>query len=112
MQLAADDVLASVEDAIARASQGGARLASVTVPVEDVDPSAVVLASRLADDRWFCWEQPEGEFALAALGSAHEVISRGAERFAEVARDCGELIRTAERDEPDGLPAGAGPVWT
>jgi isochorismate synthase len=111
--LVADDLIAAAGDAIGRAAARGARLASATVPADGLDPSAIVLASRLADDRWFCWEQPEGGgFALASLGSAREVVSRGPDRFAEVARDCGELIREAERVEPAGLPAGAGPVWT
>jgi isochorismate synthase len=86
-------------------------LVSVTVPVEGIDPCAAVFASRLASDRWFCWEQPDREFALAALGVAHEVTSRGPERFADVARECLGTMGDAILDEPPGLPAGAGPVW-
>ncbi|MGZ5412865.1 MAG: isochorismate synthase [Solirubrobacterales bacterium] len=113
MQFVADDLLTAAAEAIERAAARGARLASATVEAEALDPSAVVLASRLADDRWFCWEQPEADgFALGALGSARESVSRGPDRFAEVARDCGELVRDAERVEPPALPAGAGPVWT
>ncbi len=80
------------------------------MPVEGIDPCAAVFASRLASDRWFCWEQPDRGFALAALGVAHEVTSRGPDRFRDVAREClgGEAIF----DEPPGLPAGAGAVWT
>ena len=92
---------------------GRRRLVSVTAPVELSDPSAAVFASRLAGDRWTCWEQPEQEgFALAALGSAHEVVSRGPERFADVATACARVIRGRLAEEPDDLPAGAGPVWT
>jgi salicylate biosynthesis isochorismate synthase/menaquinone-specific isochorismate synthase len=76
-----------------------------------IDPSAVVFASRLASDRWFCWEQPDRGFALAALGVAHEALSRGVERFEDVARQCLRLNEGAELEEPAGLPAGAGPVW-
>ncbi|HWJ42281.1 MAG TPA: hypothetical protein VNR67_02510, partial [Solirubrobacterales bacterium] len=47
-------------------------LVSVTKEVEVDDPCAAVFASRLASDRWFCWEQPDREFALAGLGVAHE----------------------------------------
>jgi salicylate biosynthesis isochorismate synthase/menaquinone-specific isochorismate synthase len=84
-------------------------LVSVTEPVEGIDPCAAVFASRLASDRWFCWEQPDREFALAALGVAQEAASRGQARFHDVAREClgGESIV----DEPPGLPAGAGAVW-
>jgi len=84
-------------------------LVSFTVPVEGIDPCAAVFASRLASDRWFCWEQPDREFALAALGVADEATSRGSGRFRDVARAClgGEVIA----DEPPGLPAGVGAVW-
>jgi isochorismate synthase len=87
-------------------------LVSVTVPVVEVDPCAVAFSSRLASDRWFCWEQPDRGFALAALGSAHEATSRGDRRFEEVARECLRLNEGAILDEPAGLPSGAGPVWT
>jgi salicylate biosynthesis isochorismate synthase/menaquinone-specific isochorismate synthase len=90
----------------------GRTLVTVTVPLDDVDPCAVVFASRLASDRWFCWEQPDRGFALAALGTAHEASSRGDRRFREVAADCLRLGDGAVVDEPRGLPAGAGPVWT
>jgi menaquinone-specific isochorismate synthase len=45
-------------------------LAALTVGVApDVDPSAVVFASRRAGDDWFCFEQPDRDAAaLAALG--------------------------------------------
>jgi len=75
------------------------------------DPCAVVFTSRLASDRWFCWEQPDREFALAGLGVAHEAGSRGAERFAEVAEECLRIGSGAVLDEPREIPAGAGPVW-
>ncbi len=75
------------------------------------DPCAAVFASRLASDRWFCWEQPDREFALAALGAAHETTSRGEERFADVAAECSRVMGETVIDAPDGLPAGAGPVW-
>jgi salicylate biosynthesis isochorismate synthase/menaquinone-specific isochorismate synthase len=82
---------------------------SITSRVEGVDPCAAVFASRLASDRWFCWEQPDREFALATLGVAHEATSRGEGRFGDVGRQCLGLETVA--DEPAGLPAGAGAVW-
>jgi salicylate biosynthesis isochorismate synthase/menaquinone-specific isochorismate synthase len=95
-----------LEDAAAR---GRRTAVSVTVPVDGIDPCAAIFASRLASDRWFCWEQPDRDFALAALGVAHEASSRGPDRFGDVAREClaGERIV----DEPANLPAGAGAVW-
>jgi salicylate biosynthesis isochorismate synthase/menaquinone-specific isochorismate synthase len=75
------------------------------------DPCAVVFASRLASERWFCWEQPDREFALGGLGVAHEAASRGPRRFEEVADECLRLGDHPVLEEPRGLPAGAGPVW-
>ncbi len=96
--------------AIERALTGGRKaFVSVTASVDDVDPCAAIFASRLASDRWFCWEQPDREFALAALGIVHEARSRGPSRFEDVAREC--LGRERVLDEPPGLPAGAGATW-
>jgi isochorismate synthase len=86
-------------------------LVSVTVEADVADPCAAVFASRLASDRWFCWEQPDRDFALAGLGIAQEATSRGAGRFADVAEQCLRTGGDAILDEPRGLPAGAGPVW-
>jgi menaquinone-specific isochorismate synthase len=103
--------LESLEALVAEAGERR-RLVSVTLPVEIEDPSGAVFASRLAGDRWFCWEQPDRDgFALAALGSAHEVVSRGPERFPDLVTACAEVTRGRLGSEPDGLPAGAGPVW-
>ena len=93
------------------AGRGRRTLASVTTEVAVADPCAVVFASRLASDRWFCWEQPDRGFALAGLGVAHEASSRGEERFADVAEECLRIGGGAVLEEPRGLPAGAGPVW-
>jgi isochorismate synthase len=109
--IAATAALESLEALLAEAGERR-RLASVTVPLEVGDPSGAVFASRLAGDRWFCWEQPDRDgFALAAVGSAHEVISRGPDRFADLVAACAEVTRGRLSDEPDRLPAGAGPIW-
>jgi isochorismate synthase len=99
-------LVAGIERAVARKRR---TLVSFTAAVEPVDPCAAVFASRRASDRWFCWEQPDRDFALASLGVAHEATSRGPGRFDDVAREClgGEVVS----DEPPGLPAGAGAVW-
>jgi salicylate biosynthesis isochorismate synthase/menaquinone-specific isochorismate synthase len=102
------DLLGALEKGAAR---GRRTLVSVTREVEVADPCAVVFASRLASDRWFCWEQPDREFALAGLGVAHEASSRGADRFRDVAEECLRLGDHPVLEEPRGLPAGAGPVW-
>ena len=111
--VATEPVLERLREGAARAAErSGRTLVTLTVPLDGVDPCAVVFASRLASDRWFCWEQPDRGFALAALGTAYEASSRGARRFKEVAADCLRLGDGAVVDEPRGLPAGAGPVWT
>jgi salicylate biosynthesis isochorismate synthase len=98
--------------ALAKGAERGRRtLVSVTREVAVDDPCAVVFASRLASERWFCWEQPDREFALAGLGVAHEAASRGSRRFEEVADECLRLGDHPVLEEPRGLPAGAGPVW-
>jgi salicylate biosynthesis isochorismate synthase/menaquinone-specific isochorismate synthase len=103
---------ASFGAALTKGAERGRRtLVSVTREVEVEDPCAVIFASRLASERWFCWEQPDREFALAGLGVAHEVSSRGSRRFEEVADECLRLGDHPVLEEPRGLPAGAGPVW-
>jgi len=103
----------SLRPAIERAlTRDKKTLVSFATSVDFSDPCAVVFASRLATDHWFCWEQPDREFALAAVGVAHEATSRGEGRFADVARECLALNEGAVLEEPAGLPSGAGPVWT
>ncbi len=91
--------------------RGRRTLVSVTVEAAVADPCAAVFTSRLASDRWFCWEQPDRGFALAGLGVAHEASSRGEARFADVAEECLRTGGDAVLEEPRGLPAGSGPVW-
>jgi salicylate biosynthesis isochorismate synthase len=114
LQEAATEALLSRFRECAERAAGRERrtLVSVTTPVEGIDPCAAIFASRLASDHWFCWAQPDREFALAALGVACQASSRGAGRFADLARESLRLGDGAIVDEPVGLPAGAGPVWT
>ncbi len=109
--IAATQALGSLERLLDQ-QEGDRRLVSVTVPVDIPDPAAAVFGARMADDRWFCWEEPDAEgFALAGLGSAHEAVSRGSRRFADVTAACAELVRDRLSEEPEALPPGAGPVW-
>ena len=106
-------LLAGLEAAASRAGRADvARLASATIEIgPDVDPAAIAAGSRLAADRWFCWEQPDRGFALAGLGTAIQVISRGEDRFRDLTEGCARGTRDREAEEPADLPAGAGPVW-
>jgi isochorismate synthase len=108
-----EGLLAGIADGLdAAASRERRTVVSATAPAPGIDPSAIAFGTRLASDRWFCWEQPDREFALAAIGTAHEVVSRGPGRFEEVAQSCLAIGRDRIASGQDGLPAGAGPVWT
>jgi isochorismate synthase len=91
-------------------------VAAVTVPLSaELDLSAAVFAARRADDRYFCFEQPDRDgFVLAGLGQAALVEAQGEERFARVAAYARELGRRTFADDP-GLdatrPSAAGPVF-
>jgi isochorismate synthase len=108
-----------IGEALVRARRGrvGA-LASITVPIDPaLDLSAAVFAARRADDRFFCFEQPDRDgFVLAGLGQAALLESRGPGRFREVAAAARELGRNAVGGEVGDVsagadPAGSGPVF-
>ncbi|HEX5762508.1 MAG TPA: isochorismate synthase [Solirubrobacterales bacterium] len=112
-EAATEDLIARLHEGAEGASQSDRRkLVSATVAIEAIDVAAIIFASRLASDRWFCWEQPDRGFALGGLGMAHEASSRGASRFEDVAAECSRLRDGAIVDAPTGLPPGAGAVWT
>jgi salicylate biosynthesis isochorismate synthase/menaquinone-specific isochorismate synthase len=91
----------------ARGDAGGV-LASVTVTVgHDVDPSAVVFASRRPGEPWFCMEQPDRDrIAIAALGFCAALEARGPDRFAQVAASWRELASEALCDAADARGGG------
>jgi salicylate biosynthesis isochorismate synthase len=113
VELDPGSLLAGLEEAVARAADSRARrLISATTEVDPaVDPTALAAGSRLAADRWFCWEQADRGFALAGIGAAAEVVSRGEERFGDLTEGCARTMHDRVGSEPDELPAGAGPVW-
>ena len=86
-------------------------IASATSPLDPgLDLAAAVLAAQRAEDRVFCFEQPDRDgFALAALGEAASVEASGPGRFTSVAAESRRLARGALADELS-TPA-AGPVW-
>ncbi len=101
-----------LEQAVKRARRsggaGGGVLAAITVPVRhDIDPSAVVFASRRGAEPWFCIEQPERErAAVATLGCVVALEARGPQRFAEVAARWRTLAAAALSDGADGRGGG------
>ncbi len=56
-------------------------LASVSLPVRHIDPLAVLLRMRRADEPWFFRECPARDTALAALDAAAVATFRGEDRF-------------------------------
>jgi isochorismate synthase len=98
--------------AVERARRSGAgTLATLSLPLPpEVDPSAVVCASRRAGEDWFLFEQPDrGGAALAALGQAVSLQARGADRFDSVAARWRALAAAAVSGQSDGLDDG-GPL--
>jgi salicylate biosynthesis isochorismate synthase/menaquinone-specific isochorismate synthase len=45
------------------------------------------------------------------VGSAIQVVSRGEDRFTDLAERCARAIHDRVAEEPGEMPAGAGPVW-
>ncbi|HEX4483338.1 MAG TPA: isochorismate synthase [Solirubrobacteraceae bacterium] len=103
---------ARVREAIARARRSGTpTLATISRTLApDVDPTAVVCASRREGEHWFVFEQPDRDAtALAALGEAIRLDGAGNERFASVAARWRELSAAAACDRDEGRDGG-GPV--
>jgi isochorismate synthase len=98
--------------AIGRArSSGRATLASMSVALpSEVDPAAVLCASRREDEPWVLFEQPDrARRALAGLGEAVRLESSGPDRFAVVTRRWRELSATAVAGhEPELGPLAVG----
>jgi salicylate biosynthesis isochorismate synthase/menaquinone-specific isochorismate synthase len=99
-----------LEQAVRRARRRGASavLAALTVAVpRDVDPAAVVFASRRPGEPWFCMEQPDRDrAAIAALGCVVALEEHGPRRFEDVAARWRALASEALCDAADGRGAG------
>ena len=104
-------LLARMRLAVKRARRSGKEiLATISFQLPaDVDPSAVVCASRRAGEQWFVFEQPDrGRAALATLGEAAHLSASGTDRFALMADRWREMSAAAVVDPTDGL--GSGPI--
>ncbi|HEY3186596.1 MAG TPA: isochorismate synthase [Solirubrobacteraceae bacterium] len=101
----------SLAAAVRAARARGEALAALTVRVgADVDPAAVVCASRRAGEPWFVFENPDRDrAALATLGCVRALDARGPDRFQRVGAEWRALAARAAADAPDG-PPGAGLV--
>ncbi|MGA2319757.1 MAG: isochorismate synthase [Solirubrobacteraceae bacterium] len=98
-----------LRDALARARHSGSEtLAAISLALPaDVDPSAVVCASRRAGEPWFVLEQPDrSRAALAALGQAATLSAGGPERFKLIARRWRALTAAAVADRPEDAHGG------
>jgi isochorismate synthase len=107
-----DRLAARLQLAVRRARRSGmGTLAAITLPLPAAtDPTAVVCASRIAGEPWFCFEQPErGRAALATLGEAVSLQASGAGRFGTVAARWRELAGAAVADPP-AEPDATGPL--
>lgn len=91
--------------------RGRPTLVALTIAVgAEVDPSAVVCASRRAGEPWMAWEQPDRRrAALGALGEVTSIEASGPDRFSSVAARWRALAADAVCDPPDG-EAACGPV--
>lgn len=108
---ARERLLERLQLAVKRARRGGKEiLATISVRLpSEVDPSAVVCASRREGEAWFVFEQPDrGRAALAALGEVSHLRASGPERFALVAERWRKMSAAAVGDPPEG--DGGGPV--
>jgi salicylate biosynthesis isochorismate synthase/menaquinone-specific isochorismate synthase len=100
--------------AVRRARETGETLATITLALAgDVDPSAVVCASRRPGEQWFAFEQPDrGRAALAGLGEALTLRAGGRERFASVAERwralCAGAVCDGAEDARGGGPLAVG----
>jgi salicylate biosynthesis isochorismate synthase len=106
---------ARLDLALRRARRSGrSTLATSTIALPyETDPSAVVCASRRANEPWLAFEQPDrGRAALAALGAAVELNATGRERFANVADRWRALAAAAVGDDRAEIDrrGGGGPI--
>jgi menaquinone-specific isochorismate synthase len=97
--------------AVHRARRSGRQtLATLSLALpEDVDPAAVICASRRPGEPWFVLEQPDREnAALATLGEARGLQATGSQRFGSVAASWRALSSDAVTDPVEG--PGSGPI--
>jgi salicylate biosynthesis isochorismate synthase len=102
----------ALSGAVQRARRGGrATLATISLALgDDVDPTAIVCASRRMHEPWFAFEQPDrGRAALAGLGEALRLQAAGGRRFADVAERWRALAARAVTDSHEDA-GGGGPV--
>jgi salicylate biosynthesis isochorismate synthase len=104
-------LLKRLQLAVKRARRSGEQtLATIGLALPpEVDPSAVVCASRRAGEAWFVFEQPDRQrAALATLGEVAHLSASGTNRFVDVAERWRSLSGAAVTDPPEA--PGVGPV--
>ncbi len=98
-----------IEVALRRSRRlGSPSLVSVTGACSpDIDPAAVIAASRRAGEPWFCLEQPDHDRRALAAGGCVRDIGAGLDGFRAVGRAWVSLCSGALTDGAEG-PAGSG----
>jgi salicylate biosynthesis isochorismate synthase len=94
-------------EGLRRARQNGRpQLVSCSLALPgNTDPTALAINSRVGQEPWFCFEQPDrGGAAVAALGSVRELEARGAGRFDQVSQAWQALSGGALADAPAAVP--------
>ncbi|HWX74784.1 MAG TPA: isochorismate synthase [Solirubrobacteraceae bacterium] len=107
-----EHLAAPLERAVRRARRTGKQtLATVSLRApRELDPTAVVCASRRRGEEWFVFEQPQrGRSAVCGLGAAVTLHARGSGRFSALTRRWRELAGGAVSDAAVPAPA-AGPL--
>jgi isochorismate synthase len=102
-------LVARLRLAVKRARRSGEQtLATISLRLsKDIDPTAVVCASRRAGEHWFCFEQPErGRAARAGLGEGVKLQAAGHQRFASVAEGWRALSAQAVGDPAEDADGG------
>lgn len=92
-------------------------LAGVSVAISPaIDPLARVISATVPGTSWSYFAQrSHADRCVATLGEVAVVEASGAQRFAEVARGCAEVMDGCLVDDPSdrpGAPAGSGIIWT
>ncbi len=107
----------NIDAALTKArDRGRGVVAAITVPLRaGIDPLEHISTAREDDEPWTTFIQPaRNDLSIATLGAAAVVEASGEGRFADLARNCGEMLEAAEVDDlfdDRDAPPGSGVIW-